>query len=91
MSATFYVSTRTTEFSIHTCYHFEYQYVPDDLIASLVGGVDLSEKGDANSSSNHFLYLLTILQSKKYFNSAKRSISRVKHLFTRYTCCIITT
>lgn len=50
MSATFYVSTHTAECSIHTCYHFDYQYVPDDLIASLVGGVDLSEKGEVYTS-----------------------------------------
>lgn len=31
--------------SVHTCYHFDDHYVPDDLVASLVGGVDLSEKG----------------------------------------------
>lgn len=90
MSATFYVLTHTAQCSIHTCNHFDYQYVSDYLIALLVGGVDLSEKGDVYTSYN-LLYLLTILQSKKYFNSAKQSISTVKHLFTTYICCIIIT
>lgn len=90
MSATFYVSPHTAECSIHTCYHFNYQYVPDYLIASLVGGVDLSEKGEVDTSYN-LLYLLTILQSEKYFNLAKQSISKVKHLLTTYNCCIIIT
>lgn len=45
MAAPFHDPTQAAVCSIHTCHHFDDEYVPDYLVAPLVGGVDLSEKG----------------------------------------------
>lgn len=59
MAAPFCDPTQAAVCSIHTCHHFDDEYVPDYLVAPLVGGVDLSEKGA--------IFKLPNIQSNKCF------------------------